>query len=238
MHAWAELIDDDTAAYLLLDELGRNTVCITPIAALTADTDVTVVGTVQTVSEVKTFRRKNGTTGKVVKLEVSDGSGRCSVVLWNEDIELITSKNIGSGTKVRIVNGYTKAAYGTMELHVGKWGLLDVEGQEAAPVISQTPAASLEGTLVRREATKAFFRETGDFGFVTTIAVQTKAGDVFPVTLWDASVKAIQQYAISDYLRFTNLASKAANGSTELHCDGTGGIQKLSASGKGTRARR
>ncbi len=224
---YGELLDKDTIAFLLVDELGRNTFSLTSIACLKADMDATVVATVQAVPEVKTFRKKNGTVGKVLNLEIGDTSGRCRLVLWNEDIELVKSKNMTVGTHIRIINGYTKAAYSGLELNLGKWGMLDVEHPEThAPPAQDSVSSSLSGILQSREATKAFFKDNGDFGFVTTITIQTPEGGTQPVTLWDASVKAIQDIKIGEAIVLHHVEKKTMNGTDQWHLNGAGSIEK------------
>lgn len=224
-HDYGELLDKDTIAFLLVDELGRNSFSLTTIADLKPDCDATVVATVQGISEVKTFRKKNGTVGKVVNLDIRDGSGACRLVLWNEDIELIKVKGIAAGTRVRVVNGYTKASFGGLELNLGKWGLLEVEAPGEASVVCESEAV-LYGVLQSREATKAFFKDNGEFGFVTTITVRTSDGRTLPVTLWDACVKAAQDLKIGEAVELQKVVRKAANGSVELHLEGAGSIHR------------
>lgn len=225
--AYGELLDKDTIAFLIVDELGRNTFSLTSIAALTSGTDATVLATIRTISDVKTFRKKNGTTGKVLNLDISDETGHCRLVLWNEDIELVKAKDITTGTRIRIINGYTKASYTGLELNLGKWGMLDVEPPQTTPAPPpQTATCSLAGILQSREATKAFFKDNGDFGFVTTITIKTPDGGTQPVTLWDASVKAIQDITLGDTIVLHDIEKKTENGTDHWHLNGTGRIEK------------
>ena len=125
---YGELIDQDTIAFLIVDELGRNKQSITKIVDLAPDGDYTVVGKVLSISDSKTFKRKNGTPGKVINLEITDETASCRFVLWNGDIDQIKNKEIQPGTIVKIINGYTKLGYtGGMEINLGRWGLLEVE---------------------------------------------------------------------------------------------------------------
>jgi len=222
--AYGELLDKDTIAFLLVDELGRNSFSLTAIAALKSGMDATVVATVQAVSEVKTFRKKNGTVGKVLNLDIMDDSGGCRLALWNQDIELVKSREIAVGTRIRVINGYTKDGFGGVELNLGKWGMLDVEPDAGLVSIKEGTDQVLSGVLQSRDATKAFFKDNGDFGFVTTISVKTAGGEVFPVTLWDASVKAIQGIRLGEAITLQNVSRKTVNGAVEWHLNGDGRV--------------
>jgi replication factor A1 len=223
-----ELIDQDTIALLIVDELGRNKLSITKIIDLAPDGDYTVVGKVQNISDSKTFKRKNGTPGKVINLEISDDTGACRLVLWNGDTDHIKNKEIQLGTIVKIINGYTKLGYtGGMEINLGRWGLLevaptDITSQKEQPKYN---ADEITGVLIQKESTKAFFKDNGEFGFVTTITIKdhdTKK----EITLWDQCVKDIQAYKIGETITLKNITKKYGNGKTEFHVTENSSIEK------------
>jgi replication factor A1 len=211
-----ELIDKDTIAYLIVDELGRNTNSVTPISNLAVDGDYTVIGKVLSISDPKTFIRKNGNPGKVVNLEIADETATCRLVLWNGDIKSIKNKEIQPGTHLKIINGYTKQGYqGGLEINLGRWGLLEIEPQESSSQEKQC-VDHLTGTLVHKEATKAFFKDDGEFGFVTTITIQENNMKK-DIILWDRNVKDIQTYRIGETITLKNVMTKWSNGKTEFH---------------------
>jgi replication factor A1 len=225
---YGELLDKDTIALLLVDELGRNTFSLTKINDLKPDTDATVTATVHNISDVKTFRKKNGTTGKVLNLDITDDTGTCHLVLWNDDIQQVKSKDIKPGTHIRIINGYTKTSYTGLELNLGKWGMLDIDDTPTQPPPATTDSTnhSLSGILHSRETTKAFFKDNGDFGFVTTINIQTSDGTTQPVTLWDASVKAIQDIHLGEAITLRRVEKKTVNGTNEWHLNDAGSVER------------
>lgn len=225
---YGNLVDEDTAALLLIDELGRNKHSITKITALEPEKDYTVVGRVVSISDSKTFKRKNGTAGKVINLEISDDTGTCRLVLWNDDIDQIKNKEIQIGTTVKIINGYTKTGYtGGLEINLGRWGLLDVEPVEASCLkeSSSEYPDEITGVLVCKEATKAFFKDDGEFGFVTTVIIN-QDGQEKHITLWDRCVKEIQQFKPGDRIILKHVTTKQSNGKKEYHVNGDGIIQK------------
>jgi replication factor A1 len=219
---YGELVNQDTIALLLVDELGRNTQSITKIADLRPDGDFTVVGKVLSISDSRTFRRKSGNQGKVMNLEISDDSGTCRLVLWNEDIEQVKYKEIQPGTTVKIINGYTKNGYtGELEINLGRWGMLQVVSPISSPQseLSTETAKKITGVLVHKEASRAFFKDDGEFGFVTSILVRESEKDT-QVTLWDQSVKALQSCTIGDTITLTCVTTKKSNGRVEYHTNG------------------
>ena len=220
-----ELIDKDTIAFLIVDELGRNTQSFTKIADLAPNGDYSVVGRVLSTSDSKTFKRKNGSPGKVVNLEITDETGTCRLVLWNGDIDSIKNKEIHQGTLIKIINGYTKAGYtGGMEIHLGRWGLLEVLPTDGSSQ-AQQQSDDITGVLLLKEPTKAFFRDDGEFGFVTTITIKEQNVKK-ELILWDRNVKDIQTCHIGDTIVLRNVTKKWSNGKTEFHVTRDNSVKK------------
>lgn len=223
-----ELLDKDTIAFLIVDELGRNKQSITKIIDLAVDGDYTVAGKVLNISDSKTFKRKNGTPGKVVNLEIADETATCGLVLWNGDIGQIKNKEIKPGTTVRVVNGYTKRGFrGDIEINLGRWGFLEIEpGNGSASEESQHHTAEeITGVLLHKESTKAFFKDNGEFGFVTTITIKEQ-NIKKDIILWDQCVKEIQPYKIGEHIILRNVTKKWENGKTEFHVSQKSSIEK------------
>lgn len=219
-----ELFNLDTIALLYIDELGKNTQCYTTISQLTDKTEHVIQATVTQISELKTFSKKNGSTGRVQNIQLADDTGTCRLVLWDEHIKYISEKNISIGTKIKIINGYVKQGYSGLEISLGKWGLLETIQQNTTtqPLVNQN---TIKGVLSSIDSTKAFFKDNGEFGFVTTITIQNKQGD-HHITVWDDKVKEIQQYSLGDSLEISNISCKSNNGHTELHVNGSCSITK------------
>lgn len=102
------LVDERAAALLVVDELGRGEETCQRISELTDGEDATVEGEILEISEVRTFRRKDGRQGRVRNITLSDGTGTCRVVLWDRDTEKVEEEGLTVGGKVKIVNGRVK----------------------------------------------------------------------------------------------------------------------------------
>lgn len=223
-----ELLDKDTIAYLIVDELGRNNQSVTKIVNLTPDDDFTVIGKVLNISNLKTFKRRNGTPGKVINLEIADDTATCPLVLWNGDIDLIKNKKIQPGTILKIINGYTKRGYrGNIEINLGRWGLLEIESISTfSQQEKQKPVGEeINGILIHKEPTKAFFQNDGEFGFTTTIMIKEQ-NIKKEIILWNQCVKEIQLYKIGENIILKNVIKKWKNGKTEFHVSQKSSIEK------------
>jgi len=223
-----KLFDEDTIALLIVDELGRNKRVISKIADLKPDSEYTVVGKITNIYDSKTFKRKNGTSGKVVNLDLSDDTGTCGLVMWNKDVEQVKNKDIKKGTTIKIINGYTKNGYTGLEINLGRWGLLEIEpdGVSVLDEVQSENSHEIKGTLIHKEPTRAFFKDSGEFGFVTTIKIKEN-NEEKQITLWDAKVKEVQKFKIGDQLIIKDVTTKQKNGKTELHVNGNSSIQRF-----------
>lgn len=222
------LLDDDTIALLIVDELGQNKENISKIKELESNTESTVFGKVTKINESRNFNRKNGSTGRVVNLELTDETGKCGLALWDKDVELVKSNTIKEGTNIKIINGYIKDGYTGIEINVGRWGLIEIE-PEITPNYNKEKVSEkkmLKGKIVKIEPTRAFFKDDGKFGFVTNINLETQ-NEVIQITVWGEKVKEIQNLKQGDSVEIKDIDSREKNGVKELHINSKGVIKKL-----------
>ncbi len=222
------LLDDDTIALLIVDELGRNKQNIRKISELRPEMECTVFGKITNINPYKNFNRKNGSTGKVINLELSDDSGRCGLALWDKDVELVSKKILQIGTKVKVINGYIKNGFNGIEINVGRWGLIEIKPEEQieSKIEKLEDNFIIKGKLTEVEPTKAFFKDNGEFGFFTKIKVETKE-ETKQIIIWNQKVKEIQKIKKGEYLKIEYLDVKQINGKKELHLNSKGVITKI-----------
>lgn len=221
-----DLIDEDAVALLIVDELGRNKQTVSNVADLKSGTEATVFGKITNVSETRTFTRKNGSSGSVANLEITDDTGTCRLVLWNRDVDLVTNKTLQQGSNVKIINGYTKDGFNGIEINTGRWSLIEVEPENMPTINNKQPADSVvKGTFISVEPTNAFFRDDGEIGFVTKIKIKNK-DTVKHLTVWDEKVKEIQRFKQGTSIEINNIDRRQKNGTTELHVNGNSIIKK------------
>ena len=223
-----ELFDDDTAALLILDELGRNKQNLSKINELESGMECTVLGKITSITQSRTFNRKNGSTGKVINLELADDTGKCGLALWDKDVDLVKNKKIQIGTNVKVVNGYVKDGFNGIEINSGRWGLIEIEPDNIQDVKSdqKLDPNKIKGKLLEIEPTHAFFRDNGEFGFVTNIKLETKDGEK-KITVWGEKVKEIQKLKPGIIIEIKNFNLKKINGSEEVHLNSNCVIKKL-----------
>jgi len=79
---------------------------------------VNVIGVVKELFSASTFKRKDSSSGKVMRFTLADETGEIPVVAWDEKAENL-DKMLKKSMKLKVVNAMVKKAMsGTMELHV------------------------------------------------------------------------------------------------------------------------
>jgi len=218
-----ELFDEKTAALLFLEKIGVNE-NISKIKEIDTKKEATIVGKITKIGDIRTFSKKNNSKGRVINLEISDDSDSTNLVLWDKDVSLIQNEEIKIGSIIRIINGYIKNGYNGIEINVGKYSQIRVENDKKIDISNNF--SKISGKIIEIENTKPFFKDNGEYGFVTNIKIKTDK-DIKNITLWDKKVKEIQNYKIGDYIRFENIDIKNKNGVKEIHINGNTKILKL-----------
>ena len=222
-----DLFTDELIAYLIIDELGRNQQQTILIKDIHPGMECTIKGTLSELSEIKTFTRKNNSTGKLRKCIITDESGSIPVIFWNDDVNLIDDSNLKDKSMITIINGYTKKGYQGMELNVGRWSQVTIEqnNNQSNHQNHTKEQLNINGTIKEIQPTNIFFRDDGSEGFITKIIIETDNGPQ-QLILWDDQVKTIQQYHIGDSIKITNISYRYTNGNQELHVNGSSEIKK------------
>ncbi|MFC3958894.1 single-stranded DNA binding protein [Halovivax cerinus] len=151
--------------------------------------DVSLVGRVLESDAVRTFDRDDGSEGKVSNLTLGDETGRVRVTLWDERADLATE--IDAGETVEVADGYVRERDGTLELHVGDGGTVDVVDEDVQYVPDATPIENVEidqtvdliGVVRSADPVRTFDRDDGSEGQVRNVRVQDATGDI-RVALW------------------------------------------------------
>ncbi|TLZ50615.1 MAG: hypothetical protein E6K18_07015 [Methanobacteriota archaeon] len=125
---WGGLLDEDAAARLVLDQLGRGDLNVQTVRELREGMEVTLRVRVDAVTPIREFPRQDGNTGRVVNLDISDGSGRCRLVLWDDDISLVEKGRVRVGSTLRVLDCFVKVGRFGTEVSRGKFGTVLVEG--------------------------------------------------------------------------------------------------------------
>jgi len=201
-----------------IDEVKAN------IADLTLEMiEVDVAGRVVTTSDVRTFDRQDGTTGKVSTIILMDQTGQVRVSLWDEWAEF--SKNLKRGDAIRLENAVVRAGLGgRVELSLGSSGRLVKSPPDASefPELTERPLKLSEveadmrsldlAAIVRRKLPlHEFKRSDGSTGKVMSIILADDTGTL-RASFWDAAADLAQEIKINDVVMLKNAYTRAGLG--------------------------
>jgi ssDNA-binding replication factor A large subunit len=192
------LIDDDTAALLIVDKLGRYKQPIKKIRDLIPQEDASLF--VYIIQRIDDKEFDNNTS---VKYQISDDTGSCVLALWGPEAEKIQdNKRIGRKKLIKIINGYVKEGFYGIEINIGKYGLVEVNPENPPRFRTQNKVTRLTDTH-SGIITHPFIRENNKTGFVTRIIIEDESGEAI-VILWGKRVREIQKFHVGDTIAIEN----------------------------------
>ncbi|KAB1186688.1 MULTISPECIES: single-stranded DNA binding protein [Haloferax] len=173
--------------------------------------DVNLKGKLLDTGEVRTFDRDDGSEGRVSNLSLGDATGRIRVTLWDERADL--AGELDTGESVEVVDGYVRERDGSLELHVGSRGAVEVIDEDIEYVPETTDIEALElgqtvdiaGGVIESDGKRTFDRDDGSQGQVRNIRVKDDTGDI-RVALWGE--KADTDVDLADYVVITDVQIK------------------------------
>lgn len=127
LESWGGLIDPAVAARLVLDALGRLEPTFDAIGDLEDGREVTLRATVERVFPSREFLRSDGSRGRVANVGIRDDTGRCLLVLWDADVDLIDRQRLRPGVTLRAVDCYVRRTNFGLEVSRGRYGTLALE---------------------------------------------------------------------------------------------------------------
>ena len=126
---FADLVDREAAALFLAVEKGRFRAEVKPLSALKDGDFVSVEGKITKVDPLRTFTRKDGSTGRVVSVHIHDEKTEVRVSFWEtRDIERVLSGEIKEGMILKVVNGRVKVNDFGTTVGAGNYSVVKVVG--------------------------------------------------------------------------------------------------------------
>ena len=236
----AGYLSDAGACWLIASELGvtleekvaSSSEELTPSAVQMGLSEATVRGRVLSTYTTKTYRRRDGTTGRYRRLVIFDKEAFLPVTLWDEAAESSERLSIKTGSLIRVVKGYVKAGLdGKPALHVGQRGYietlpededfitLDEISRDVADVKGAERNLVIKGVVDSEPKHSEFARKDGS-GSVTHFYLKGKGERRVRVVLWDISPEVSSKIRIGEGVLMAAVRSKILpNGEVELHGD-------------------
>lgn len=179
-----ELLDDRTAAMLVVKDLGRSHVRIRDLAA--APSLACFFAKVLSVEEPREFERPDGGTGIVANVIVGDETGRARLTLWDEKAAAV--REIEAGDVLEILGrpkGRGKVPDVTA-VAVQK-ASCEIACEETPTPAAPGPGGDIEVRLIAVENPRTFTRRDGSPGEMVEAVVGNEDG-IFRLVAWAPAV--------------------------------------------------
>jgi len=191
--------------------------------------EVDLVGRVAAVSDIRTFSRPDGTTGRVATLILMDRTGQVRVSLWDDWADF--SKSLKRGEAIRLENAVVRPGLGgRVELSLGSSGRV-VNNPPSVPelpellerplkikeVESGMRSLDLVALIKRKFPLREFKRSDGSTGKVASVVLADDTGSL-RASFWDTAADLAQSMHLEDVVMLRNAYARAGlGGSPEIH---------------------
>ncbi|MHA1298977.1 MAG: DUF2240 family protein [Candidatus Helarchaeota archaeon] len=189
---------------------------------------VSIAGRVSNIFQVREFKKKSGSEGKVVNLILSDKTGSVRATLWNDHVNLVEDGSIKIGQIIELKNCYVKEGWkGENEINLGEKGLIELAPEvdksdfpestskilkinEITPDLNNI---SIEGRIVEISEIKDITTRDGRQTKLQELIVADETGQI-RVPVWGNRIEELGRLSKGDSIKLTNAYSRAGFGNS------------------------
>jgi replication factor A1 len=174
-----------------------------------------IVGMVLDIGKMRTFSRKDGTTGKVTNVTLGDDTGKIRLTLWDGKAE---APGFKAGDTVEITNAYARenTFSNQTELQLGSGGGIVKSGvvvnysETLTPIadIGINQAYSVTGHVSGIDEIREFERADGTKSRVSNIHISDETGRI-KVALWGEHAELVNELDIGSEIRIIDAYAKS-----------------------------
>ncbi|HHV24988.1 MAG: OB-fold nucleic acid binding domain-containing protein [Methanosarcina sp.] len=188
----------------------------TPIADILADmSDINVSGRVLDIGEIRTFEKKDGSTGRVGNLLLGDSNGKIRLTLWDEKTSFLDEVDFDETIEVLHAYSRENAFNQQVELNLGSRGIIqrsekEIEYREKFTDIADIvpgESYSVQGKVSEIGELREFEREDGTENVVASLQLEDETGSI-RLTLWGEQAYVIEDLDIDSEIQIINAYAK------------------------------
>lgn len=198
--------------------------------------NLNLTGKVLEISEVRTFQRKDGNSGKVGNLLIGDSTGKIRVTLWDEKTEFLNE--IEYGDTIELLNAYARENAFTqkVEIQIGNRGVIrktekQIEYEEEfisiVDIEDNMNDINISGRVLDISEVRTFEKKDGSVGRVGNLLIGDSTGKI-RLALWDEKTDFLDEIDFDETIEVLHAYSRqnAFNQQIELNMSSRGIIQK------------
>ena len=196
--------------------------------------DITILGKVLDLGQVKTFTKKDGGEGRVSNMTIGDSTGTIRVSMWDDKARLAEELNIGESVKIQ--NAYSKLNNFSqkVEISLGISGAVEVLKTAVAyeqkfitisEVADGMNGVNISGVILDISDVRTFSRKDGTEGTIGTFTIGDLTGKI-RVSLWDDKTVYLDEFDFGESVDILNAYSRMNNFSqtVELNIGSRGNV--------------
>ncbi|WP_292466674.1 OB-fold nucleic acid binding domain-containing protein [Methanolobus sp.] len=178
--------------------------------------DINIRARIIDISDIRTFNKKDGGTGKVANIQIGDETGKIRVTLWDEMADL--TKELEIDDSVEIINGYARENNFNqqVEMQVGNRSVIKkieekIEFKEDFTSIADIipgESYSISGQVSGLGEIREFNRDDGTVNMVSNIYVSDDTGRI-RIALWGDHALLVDQLDIDMAVEIMDAFSKS-----------------------------
>lgn len=177
-----------------------------------------VLGLVESVSDVKVFSRNDGSEGKVLRLTLKDVTGRMSVVFWNDKAD--TYRDVHVGERLQVIDARVKEKLdGQLELHVDNGAFVErlppllKEFSKISSFESEGGPVSVEGIVKAKPVKREVATAKGEKVLVTAFELEDESGKIW-ISAWREHANVAEQLVVGAKVRLSDVFVRRGFGDT------------------------
>ena len=186
--------------------------------------DITILGEVLDLSQIKTFTKKDGGEGRVSNMTIGDDTGTIRVSLWDDKADFVNDAKIGNA--VRIQNAYSKNNNFSqkVEMSLGTSSIIEIVDEDAGyeqkflkvdEIADGMNGVNISGVILDISDIRTFSKKDGSEGTIGTIVVGDSTGKI-RVTLWDEKTVYLDEFDFDETVDILNAYSRVNNFSQQV----------------------
>jgi len=152
------------------------------------------IGKITDIQNVKSFNRDDGSVGRVANIILGDETGEITLVLWDNQADLVKAGELEKGDVFKIKNGNVREGYSGLEVSIGQVSRIKkLDDEDIEFKVKKTKIGDLEegmksvnvvGKVLEVSKLRRFEKKDGGEGKVKNVKIGDESGKV-NVSLWN-----------------------------------------------------
>jgi replication factor A1 len=228
------LCDRRTAAMLVARELGAGEVLVKIARIMPESGMVAFIGKVVSISEIREFKRADGSAGRVANITLGDETGTIRAVLWDEATNLVKSGDIEIDQCLK-VRGTAKEGIAGTEVTIGRNGGLEMADADIklrlkpfkiSEIKRDMSGLNLVACVLDAGDIREFVRKDGSKGQVRTVLLGDDTGKI-RLNLWNELAR--MDISPGETLEILGGSTRERYGQVEIQTGGFTTVKKSNA---------